>query len=96
MRSFGSPIFQLVSKASVTDVCVLTTSGGHPADIIAVASCDILTFPVCAVVELAAGIAEAPLADAMVVLAAEMVEVPLAGAMVVLVRTVSIVRDAAH
>ena len=96
MRSFGSPIFQLVAKASVTDVCVLTTSGGHPADIIAVASCNILTFPVCAVVELAAEIAEAPLADAMVMLAAEMVEVPLVGAVVVLVGMVYVLQDAAH
>ena len=61
------------------DVCFLTTGGDHPVDIIAVASCDILTFPVGAVVELAAGIVEASLVDAMVVLAAEMVEVPLVG-----------------
>ena len=47
-------------------------------------------------VELAAGIVEAPLVDAVVVLAAEMVVVPLAGAVVVLVGTVSIVRDAAR
>ena len=57
----------------------LTSGGGHPADIIAVAICNILAFSVGAVVKLAAGKVEALLADAMVVLAAEMVEVPLAG-----------------
>ena len=62
-------------------------------DIISVASCDILTFSVGAVVKLAAGIVEAPLADAMVVLAVEMVEVPLADAVVMLVGTVSVVQD---
>ena len=74
-RSFGSPIFQMVVMASVMDVCFLTSGGGHPADIISVASGDILTFPVGAIVELAAGILEAPLADLMVMLAVEMVEV---------------------
>ena len=95
-QSFGSQIFQLVAKASVMDVCFLTSGGGHPADIIAVVSCDILTFPVGALVKLAALILEAPLADVVVVLAAEMVEAPLAGAVVLLVGTVSVVRDAAH
>ena len=74
----------------------MTSGGSHPADIIAVASCDILTFPVGAVVELAAGIVEAPLANVVVVIAAEMVEAPLAGAVVLLVGTVYVVRDAAH
>ena len=49
-----------------------------------------MTFPVGAVVKLAAGIVEAPLDDAMVVLAAEMVEVPMVGAGFVLVGTVSL------
>ena len=84
-RSFGSPVFQLVVKASVMDVCFLTSGVGYLADIIAVAICKILTFPVGVVVELAAGIVKAPMADAMVVLAAEMAEVPQAGAGVVLV-----------
>ena len=73
----------------------MTSGGGHLANTIAVASCNILTFPVGTVVELAAGIVEAPLVDTMVVLAAEMVEVLLAGAGVVLVRTVFVVQDAA-
>ena len=68
------------------DVCFLKSGGGHPADIISVASCDILTFQVGAVVELAAGIVEAPLDEAMVVLAAE---VRMVGAGFVLVGTVS-------
>ena len=95
-RSFESPRFQLVAKASVMDVCFLTSGGGHLADVIAVASLDILALPVGAVVELVAGIVEAPLADAMVVLAAERVEVPLTGAVVVIVGTVSVVQDAAR
>ena len=95
-RSFGSPRFQLVARASVMDVCFLTSGEGHPEDIIAVARCIILTFPVGAVVELVAGIVEAPLADAVVVLAAEMVEAPVSGAVVVLVGTVSVVWDAAR
>ena len=74
----------------------MTSGGGHPADIIAVSSCGILTFPVGAVIELAAGIVEALLANAMVVLAVEMVEVLLARAGVVLVGTASVVRDAAR
>ena len=74
------------------DVCFLTSGGCHSEDITAVASCDILTFPVGALVELAAGIVKAPLSDAVVVLAAEMVEAPMAGAVVVLVRTVSVVQ----
>ena len=74
----------------------MKSGGGHPADIIAVSSCDLLTFPVGAVVELAAGIVEAPLANVVVVIAAEMVEAPLAGAVVVLVGTVSVVWDALH
>ena len=74
----------------------MTRGGGHPADIIAVESCNILTFPVGAVVKLAAVIVEAPLADAMVVLATEMVEPPLAGKVRVLVGAVSVVWDAAR
>ena len=93
-RSFGYPIFQLVAKASAMDVCFLTSGGVHLADIIAVAICNILTYPVGAVVELVVGIVEAPLVDAVVVLAAEMVEALLAGTVVVLVGTVSVVWDA--
>ena len=74
----------------------MKSGGGQPADIIAVASSDILTFPVGAVVELAAGIVEAPLDDAVVMMAENMVDVPLAGAVVVLVGTVSVVWDAAR
>ena len=75
------------------DVCFLTRGGDHPADIIAVASCEILTVPVGVVVKLAEIIVEAPMADAMVVLAAEMVEVLLASTVVVLIGTVSVVWD---
>ena len=50
------------------DVCFLTSGGGHPEDIIAVASCEILTFSVGAVFKMAAVIVEAPLASAVVVL----------------------------
>ena len=78
------------------EVCFLTSGGGHPAELISVVSCNILTLPVGVVIEMAVGIVEAPLADRMVVLAAEMVEVPLAGAVVVLFRTVSVVMDAMH
>ena len=74
----------------------MTSGGGHPADITAVASCNILMLPVGAVFEMAVVIVEAPLADAMVVLTAEMMEVPLAGVVVMLARTVSVVRDAAR
>ena len=94
-RSFGSPRFKLETKTSVMNVCFLTSSGGNPADIIAVASCVVLTFPVGVIFQLAVGIVEAPLANTMVVLAAQMVEVPLASAVVVLVGTISVVRDAA-
>ena len=78
------------------NVCFLMSGGAHLEDIIKFASCDILTFPVGAVVELATGIVEAPLADAVFIMAAEKVEAPLDGAVVVLVGTVSIMRDAAR
>ena len=92
--SFGSLIFQLVAKASVTDVCFFTSGGGHLVDIIAVTSCNILTLTVGTVFKITAGIVEAPLADAMIMLAAEIVEVLLSGAGVVLFGTVSVVQDA--
>ena len=92
-RSFGFPRIQTVAKASVMDVNFLTSGGEHPSDIIAVASCDILTFPVGVLVELVAGIVEAPLADAMVVLASEMVEVLMARVVVVLIVKFSVVRN---
>ena len=60
-RSFGYLRFQLVAKSSVIDVCFFTSGGDHPKDIIELAICNILTFPVGVVVELAEGIVQAPL-----------------------------------